>query len=444
MGFENFSRTSAPIARNSMPLLLSAGLLTLALSACGGGGGGGSGTPPPQTAAVKYSLGGMMIGAVPQDVELDDGNGFTVKLVNGSTSFAFNNGQPYLNAGSAYSVKIKSQPKGYQCTTENNAGTINANIVDVRVKCSGLLTKTTYVMYVGDRDSTFGFQSLARDNAGNSFVSIAFELKRIDAAGIMHHPTLVDKTTGIQMSNLTVRNVAIGPTGFVYLSVTAGAETTKVLRLWKTATENVYLAETVAESYLGASNQRKNFGVSVGMSVDSNDNIFVADRTNKVVWKIANTGVVSVFAGSGVAGRNDGTGTAAAFEFSQYIHSMSHDANNNLYVEASFDGGVVRKITPEAVVTSIAAPVGYQKMVADAAGNLYFEVPASNGVPSILRLTAAGATEVLVSHGAVNLETTPNVLTDHAIGYVKAMRVADGYIYVAGDNPMALHRIKIQ
>jgi len=178
------------------------------------------------------------------------------------------------------------------------------------------------------------------------------------------------------------------------------------------------------------------------MSIDSADNLYVADRTYNLIRKISSTGVVTTFAGSGVAGRVDGMGTAASFQFNGYIASLSHDASGNLYVQPDLDKAV-RKITPAGLVTTIAIPDGYNKAVSDETGNLYFVAMTSTGIPSIIRIGSTDVTDVLVSRGAVTFDYAPNGLKANAIGYVQAMRVSGGIIYIAGHNPMAIYKIKM-
>jgi sugar lactone lactonase YvrE len=91
------------------------------------------------------------------------------------------------------------------------------------------------------------------------------------------------------------------------------------------------------------------------MVVDSTGNIFALSMlpvgNNYVVRKISAEGVVTTFAGGGSFSFNpsgDGTGTSAAFYFAAHL---AIDAANNLYVT---EQGVVRKITPAGVVTTIA------------------------------------------------------------------------------------------
>lgn len=87
-----------------------------------------------------------------------------------------------------------------------------------------------------------------------------------------------------------------------------------------------------------------------GAVADSQGNIFISDQSNHKIRKIDVNGIVSTFAGSGVAGFSDGTGTTAKF---YYPAGMTIDANDNLYV-ADYSNHRIRKITPGGVVTTYA------------------------------------------------------------------------------------------
>jgi len=85
-----------------------------------------------------------------------------------------------------------------------------------------------------------------------------------------------------------------------------------------------------------------------GAVTDSQGNIFISDQSNHKIRKIDTNGIVSTFAGSGVAGFSDGSGTTAKF---YYPAGMGIDANDNLYV-ADYSNHRIRKITPSGVVTT--------------------------------------------------------------------------------------------
>ena len=88
------------------------------------------------------------------------------------------------------------------------------------------------------------------------------------------------------------------------------------------------------------------FGSIEGVSIDSKGNIFVAGVGNHLIRKITPEGVVTTFAGSGSAGSDDGTGTAASFYRPGY---MAIDSLDNIYLTDT-GNHLIRKITSEGVV----------------------------------------------------------------------------------------------
>jgi hypothetical protein len=81
-----------------------------------------------------------------------------------------------------------------------------------------------------------------------------------------------------------------------------------------------------------------------------NNALFVIDRSNFMIRKIALDGTVTTFAGnSGPLKITDGTGTAANFKL---MTCITVDPSGNMYV-ADDSGRVIRKITSSGVVTTI-------------------------------------------------------------------------------------------
>ena len=99
------------------------------------------------------------------------------------------------------------------------------------------------------------------------------------------------------------------------------------------------------------------------------DEIFIADRSNHLIRKIAEHGRVTTFAGSTI-GFEDGTGTSAMFDRPADIAA---DSSGNLYVADEFNH-CIRKITPEGVVTTFAGS-GDAGFVDGAAGVAEFLYP---------------------------------------------------------------------
>ncbi|MCR8561679.1 VCBS repeat-containing protein [Mucilaginibacter sp. BJC16-A38] len=91
------------------------------------------------------------------------------------------------------------------------------------------------------------------------------------------------------------------------------------------------------------------FNGPIGIAVDANGYVFVADSYNNIIRKITPSGIVTTFAGSGAIGDADGTGTAATFHDPI---GLKIDPYGNLYVTDA-QNNQIRKITPAGVVTTV-------------------------------------------------------------------------------------------
>ena len=152
------------------------------------------------------------------------------------------------------------------------------------------------------------------------------------------------------------------------------------------------------------------FQFPTGIAIDVSGNIFIGDAGNNVIRKIISVGTVSTFAGQGplVPGTADGTGKNASFNEPS---AEVFDASGNLYV-SDVTSRLIRKITPEAVVSTLAGgnkagqaldgkgalasftfPAG---MAIDAGGDLYL---ADAGDNLIRRITPDGVVTTIAGNG---------------------------------------------
>jgi len=144
------------------------------------------------------------------------------------------------------------------------------------------------------------------------------------------------------------------------------------------------------------------FNGSAGIVVDSNDNLFVADRLNHCIRKIAPSGMVTTFAGNGSPGFLDNTGINAQFNYPMHL---AIDLNGNIFVSDS-NNHRIRKISPTGVVTTVAgsdsgfadgdvnvAKFSYPEGIAvDNLGNLFI---ADSGNNRIRKITSSGLVTTL-------------------------------------------------
>ncbi len=238
--------------------------------------------------------------------------------------------------------------------------------------------------------ASFNFPNgIAVDSAGNIYAADMSNnrIRKITPAGV------VSTYAGSGISGSTN-----GPAGSARFNLPAGVATD--------ASGNVYVADygnstirkitpagnvsTLAGHAGNAGSTNSAIGVfatftnPADLAVDSSGNVFVADSGNNLIRKITSAGAVTTFAGSGVAGFADGTGTAAGFNAPGGI---AVDVAGNVYVADQLNS-LIRKITPSGVVTTLAGAAGTigsndaligsdarfsspGDVVPDAAGNVY-------------------------------------------------------------------------
>ena len=144
------------------------------------------------------------------------------------------------------------------------------------------------------------------------------------------------------------------------------------------------------------------FNHPAGIALDRLGNVYVADRDNFVIRKIAPTGVVTTLAGSpGAQGLADGTSTA---RFNRPA-GITVDLAGNVYVH---DSTLIRKISPTGNVTTFDTALGYglnYGLAIDGAGNLYL-----SGDHAVRKITPGGVVTTLAG--------IPSIVIKAAEGYI--------------------------
>jgi sugar lactone lactonase YvrE len=179
------------------------------------------------------------------------------------------------------------------------------------------------------------------------------------------------------------------------------------------------------------------------MTLDASGNIYLSD--NSSIRKITPGGVVSTFVGSATTGNTDGTGTNASFNG---LHKVAFDPLGNLYA-ADASNHCIRKITPDGVVTTFAGtgaagradgtgtnaafntPLG---IASDPSGNLYVTdswnhricMITLDGLVSTFAGSTTGAAGLVNSIGTSALFNGPHQLTFDTDGN---LYVVDGLNY---------------
>ena len=115
------------------------------------------------------------------------------------------------------------------------------------------------------------------------------------------------------------------------------------------------------------------FNAPFGLAVDTGNNVYVADRMNDTIRKITQAGVVTTIAGIvGVGGSQDGPVSSATLWEPM---GLTIDSQGNLYV-ADYGDATVRKISTAGIVSTPASSLGGpgqlgMGIAVDASGNIY-------------------------------------------------------------------------
>jgi len=129
----------------------------------------------------------------------------------------------------------------------------------------------------------------------------------------------------------------------------AEADNNQICKINPNGIVSTFAGDTVG-GYRDATGTDARFFGPAGIAIDGDGNLYVSDDLNHRIRKITPAGVVSTLAGSGIGGYKDGSRTEAQFNSPSGI---AVDRSGNVYV-ADRDNNMIRKITPDGVVSTLA------------------------------------------------------------------------------------------
>ena len=192
---------------------------------------------------------------------------------------------------------------------------------------------------------------LAVDASGTIYVADPGNnsIRKITTAGVVS--TFAGSTqgsangTGTGAQFYRPYGVVVDASGTVYVTDTYN----NLIRKITSAGVVTTLAGSGALGFADGTGASAVFRTPIGLTIDTSGNLYVADN-NRIRMISTSTGVVTTFAGSGVAGFADGTGSSAQFNTPWGI---AIDTSGNFYV-SDYNNNRIRKLTSAGVVTTLA------------------------------------------------------------------------------------------
>ena len=190
--------------------------------------------------------------------------------------------------------------------------------------------------------------------------------------------------SGAVTSFNNVRDITLGGDGRMYI---AGTGMHKICKVNVTTGATTLVAGSSAGNTEGTGSAAQ-FNNPSSIVMDSAGNLFVTDQSNNRIRKVTQAGVMTTFAGSGVAGNADGVGTAATFNGPR---GMAIDRYDTLYLMSVAS---VRIITSDGTVTTLRTSSGSANLPwpgGSFAGSLEFD---SKGI--LYGMTVRGIVKIIV------------------------------------------------
>ncbi|KRB79180.1 hypothetical protein ASE07_05765 [Noviherbaspirillum sp. Root189] len=203
---------------------------------------------------------------------------------------------------------------------------------------------------------------IATDTIGNVYFTNNFSslVERLTPGGVRSTIANIREPRGLALDS--AGNLYVSDTGSDFGPLGQSAFSCTIDRIAPTGTVSI-LAGKVATAAVentcgyadGQGDAAKIGSNAYGVAVDAAGNVYVADTSNHVIRKVTPEGVVTTIAGMAAAtGSADGNGTAARFNAPRGI---TIDPAGNLYV-ADTNNHTIRKITPAGAVSTIAGKAG--------------------------------------------------------------------------------------
>ena len=192
-----------------------------------------------------------------------------------------------------------------------------------------------------------------------------------------------------------------------------------------------------------------------GVAIDAAGNLYIGDRSNSCVRKVSPSGIITTFAGTGVGGYSGDGGPATMAQLS-FPMGVALDREGNVYV-AEMLNDCVRKINTSGIISTYAGkgmPGGYTgdggpataaklslpvAVALDSAGNLYI---ADAGNAAIRKVNTAGIISTFAGNGTAYFGEDSIPATVSSLDDPDGVAVDNlGNVYISDNNSNRVRKV---
>jgi len=277
-------------------------------------------------------------------------------------------------------------------------------------------------------------EGVALDSGGNLYIADTgnYRVREVATSGII--TTVAGNgtnnfagdngpATSAEFSSITA--VAVTPSGDLIVSDPSDFRIRKICS---------GIVTTVAGGSYGNGGPAPSLGLSYPTSVarDNTGNLYVTDRDNSRVIKIAPNGIVTTVAGTGSRGYSGDNGPAASAQLGEPEAAIV-DGNGNLYIADSGNNVVRQIVASTGIITTVPISGGLNGPTAlalDGAGNLYIGDSNNNRVR---KMTAGGIVTTVAGNGTTGYSGDGGPATAAQLGYFITGLATDtsGSLYIS-------------
>lgn len=237
--------------------------------------------------------------------------------------------------------------------------------------------------------------------------------------------------------------VAVDSEGSIF--VADGGDSNRIRRI--TPQGVVETAVGSEEGFADGAAREAKFNTPSAIAIDDDDNLYIADTGNNRIRKLDSKGQVTTVAGTGAAGFADGAAREAIFDAPI---GVAVDEDGNVYVADTYNDRI-RKISKDGQVTTIAGTgvPGYKDgtvseaqfdtpcgIAVDKQGNIFV---ADTGNDAVRKITVQG--EVMTVAGSVTRSGDESVAAQHLDRPLGLALTHDGFLFVACEGNGRIYRI---